>query len=381
MPLHATLIKSALSRQGGIEKYTWKIAEELCNRGLQVTLLTTENPTPPFTHPSLKLISFPIQHSLSVLNVLHFDRACTRYLKAHPTPVIFTLDRHRVQTHHRAGNGVHAAYLEQRAKEEGFWKQLSFSLNPLHRTLLHLEKQTFESPQLRTLFVNSQMVKQQVLHHYRTDPRKIEVVYNGVEWEEMEDPFVHWEEGKKKFTSLLGLDPDAFQFLFLGHNFRRKGLEKLMRALSLLPQEKFQLSVIGKEKELPRFQALAKQLDLSSKIFFFGPQNQTLPFYQLADALVIPSLYDPFANVTLEGLSMGLITLSSIHNGGKEILTAENGKIIPNLDNPEEFADLLKQTLRHRKTPSSAAAIRASVRYLNFSSQLQKISDHILANH
>ena len=45
------------------------------------------------------------------------------------------------------------------------------------------------------------------------------------------------------------------------------------------------------------------------------------PFYQMADALVIPSFYDPFANVTVEALAMGLFVLSSKHNGGPEILT------------------------------------------------------------
>src|SRR5579871_3401543 len=177
MPRKLILIKSRLSQIGGLEKYTWKIAEHFCKLGIDVTLLTSENPTPPFQHPQLSLISFPIHKALSVQKVTAFDQACSAYIRSHPADCVFSLDRNRHQTHLRAGNGVHAAYLQQRAKEEGWWKGMGFRINPLHRTLLRLEKLAFENPQLKALFVNSHMVKEEVLCHYRVDPETIQVVH------------------------------------------------------------------------------------------------------------------------------------------------------------------------------------------------------------
>lgn len=374
-----TLIKSRLNQIGGLEKYTWKIAEAFCKQGIEVTLLTTQLPTPSFDHPLLKLISFPLQCKLSYQNVLHFDRACHTFLQKHPSSLVFSLDRNRFQTHHRAGNGVHAAYLHCRSQEEGLFKKASFWLNPLHRTILKLEKQAFEHPELQVLFTNSYMVKEEVLRYYKTPENKIEVVHNAVEWHQMQKSFDEWEEAKKRQCLSSHLNPETHHLLFVGNNYRRKGLIPLLEALSLLPYEDFHLTIIGKEKNTPFFQQLASYLQLTNKVSFLGPQTNILPFYQMADTLVIPSLYDPFANVTLEALSMGLFVLSSSHNGGKEILTNENGAIIANLKEKEGFAHLLRQTLQLRKTRPRAKLIRDSIEHLDFSHQLNKIVQKTLS--
>ena len=373
-----TLIKNELFRQGGLEKYTWQIAKDFCALDTPVTILTSGNPQPLFSHPLLHIVSLPVRHRLSYLSVLHFDKACHDYLTRHPTPIIFGLDRNRFQTHLRAGNGVHASYLRQRGAEEGVTKKLSFSLNPLHQTILSLEKKAFENPALKVLFTNSEMVRQEVLAHYKTPAHKIRVVHNGVEWEGMHLPFQTWKENKTRILKQFHLDSDAFQFLFVGHNFHRKGLQKLLYALSFMKQERFQLTIVGKDKNLPFFSSLVHQLGLSQKVFFFGQQEQTLPFYQMADCLVIPSLYDPFANVTVEALAMGLFTLSSKCNGGHEILTPEKGDIIKDLNDPADFAKTLKKAMTRPKTAASAEAIRQSVKHLDFSNQLRLITQATL---
>lgn len=357
-----TLIKGELFKQGGLEKYTWQIARDFCRLGRNVTLLTTGNVQAPFNDPLLQIVSFPIDHALSFLNVVHFDRLCADYLKQHPTPIVFSLDRLRFQTHIRAGNGSHAAYLRMRASEEGLAKKLSFALNPLHRAILSLEKKGFEHPGLKILFTNSNMVKQEILSLYNTDPGKIHVVHNGVEWHALQQKFDTWEEQKQ----------EAFQFLFMGHNFKRKGLDKLLYALAQMKNEPFELSVVGHDKNSAAFEQLAKTLGLNVR--FYGPRKDAHIFYQKADCLVIPSLYDPFANVTVEALAFGLFVVSSKTNGGHEILTPENGAILESVDDPISFAKTLKKAMEQKKTAQRALAIRNSVQHLDFSNQLRRIT-------
>ena len=133
------------------------------------------------------------------------------------------------------------------------------------------------------------------------------------------------------------------------------------------------MSVIGKDKQIPYYEQRAKTLGLSAQVHFFGPQQQIRPFYQLADTLVIPSHYDPFANVTVEALAMGLFVVSSKNNGGHEVLEPHTGAVIPSLNDPEAFAATLKSSLKHKKTHTSAAMIRASVRHLDFGKALERI--------
>ncbi|MBS0620164.1 MAG: glycosyltransferase family 4 protein [Verrucomicrobia bacterium] len=365
--MNVTVIKSELYRRGGLEKYTWEIVRALCSKGAKVTLLTTKLDQPPFTDPHLEVISFPVDHLFSAWNVLHFDRLCRDYLKAHPTPIIFGLDRTRDQTHYRAGNGSHAAYLKRRKENEGALKGISFACNPLHRLLLAIEKEAFESPNLEILFTNSAMVKDEILSTYATDPQKIHVVHNGVEWKAMQAPFEAWQ-------------PQAgpHEFLFIGHNYQRKGLDTLLYALSHIRSEDFHLSVVGKDKRLPHFQKLAADLGLADKVHFYGEQKNIIPFYQRADTLVIPSWYDPFANVTVEALAMGVFVLSSRTNGGHEVLTQDTGAIIPSLHDREGFGKILRGAMEKKKTLESAAKIRQLTADLDFSKQMGQIIDQTL---
>jgi UDP-glucose:(heptosyl)LPS alpha-1,3-glucosyltransferase len=369
-----TLIKSDLHKQGGLEKYTWQIIADFCALEATVTVLTSGNPQPAFSNPRLQMISLPIKHPLSLFNVLHFDQACSNFLKKHPTPIVFSLDRNRFQTHIRAGNGTHAAYLRRRYAEEGLLKGASFVLNPLHQAILFLEKKAFEHPNLKILFTNSEMVKQEILQLYKTDPEKIRVVHNGVEWAAMQGAFDAWETEKQKKLCELKLNPFTFQFLFIGHNFHRKGLEKLLNAFSLIKNEDFQLSIIGKDKNISYFSQLAQRLGLKKKVFFFGPQKEIFPFYQMADCTVIPSIYDPFANVTVESLAMGVPVISSRSNGGHEILTTENGSVIESLNDASSFSQVLKSALACPKTQNSSQRIRQSVKHLDFSHQIRLIT-------
>jgi UDP-glucose:(heptosyl)LPS alpha-1,3-glucosyltransferase len=373
--LAVTLIKAELFKQGGLEKYTWEIAHDFCAQGCDVTVLTSGSVQAPFSNSQLNIVAFPIHHIFSFSNVVHFDKACAQYLAKNPSPIIFGLDRNSFQTHLRAGNGAHAAYLSHRSKKEGFAKRLSFAVNPLHRSILSLEKKGFEHPELKILFTNSFMVKQEILNFYCTDPNKIQVVHNGVEWHAMQYSFDQWESQKERTLKDLKLDPGAFHFIFIGHNFLRKGLDKLLFALALIKNEHFQLSVIGKDKNASYFEALVHRLGLTRKVFFFGAQKQTARFYQMADCLVIPSLYDPFANVTVEALAMGLFTISSKGNGGHEILNPENGIVVESVEDSISFSQTLEAALAFRKTASSAYKIRQTVKHLDFPNQLRCITE------
>jgi UDP-glucose:(heptosyl)LPS alpha-1,3-glucosyltransferase len=378
MPLPAvTLLKSEIARKGGLEKYTWQIALAFQKLGAEVTLLTTgpKIPSPPGIH----LVYLSDKYPLSVWNVYAFDRACAAYLKAHPTPIVFGLDRNRFQTHIRAGNGSHAGYLEHRAATEGWMKGASFRINPLHRLLLNIEKESFEHPDLRVLFTNSHMVRNEILSRYTVASEKVQVVHNGVEWDQMQSDFDRWEIQRPAITRALRLDPDAHHLLFIGHNYQRKGLAELLHGLAHLNNPDVHLNIVGKDKHSACYEHLAVKLGLQKQVRFFGANPQILPFYQLADTLVIPSHYDPFANVTVEALAMGLFVVSSKTNGGHEVLTPEAGTVISNLNAPESIAESLNIALQSRKTPLRAQAIRNSIRHLDFKHVLTRLTAQVFS--
>lgn len=356
-------LKRELNALGGLEKAAKFLLEGFASKGFNVHLLTTSK-----KYPNVSLHVIDKKKGFSFQKISHFDRSCNNHLINEKYNAVFGLDRNSFQTHIRAGNGCHKAYIQNRLKSD---KPFLSSLNPLHRILLSIEKKSFENPRLRTLFTNSQMVKNEILSNYRIDEKKIYVVHNGVEWSQYEKPFKQSLEDRP--FEKLGLDPNAHQLLFIGHNFKRKGLEVLLKGLSYFSNSSFQLSVVGNDKNSNYFKRLTHKLHLEKKVLFFGAQKNTELFYQCADSLMIPSFYDPFANVTVEGLAMGLFVFTSKTNGGSEVLTKETGIVIDNLLSLEEMIEQLKIVFLHRKTKQNAQKIRNSIKHLDFSLQLDKI--------
>jgi UDP-glucose:(heptosyl)LPS alpha-1,3-glucosyltransferase len=364
---HVVLLKSRSGGQGGLEKYASRIARAFVEKGAKVSILTTgdalQSEIPVF---STKTIPWP-----AFVRMEQFDSFVQSWLKKNKADLVFGMDRNRFQTHFRAGNGVHAAYLESRILTEGRLKALLCQCNPLHLKILELEKAAFENPALQKLFTNSHMVRNQVLERYNTDPKKVQVIHNGVEWHEMEADFDNWPQGKTRALQKFNLNPNYFHLLFIGNGYLRKGLDRLLLALSQLKMREFHLSVIGKDNQMDLFRAKAVQLGLKDHVQFFGPSQEIRLFYQLADALIIPSFYDPFANVTVEALAMGLFVVSSKHNGGHEILTPQNGAVIEDLLSTDAMVDALQRAIQHKKNLVQARLIRESVKHLDFSHQLK----------
>jgi UDP-glucose:(heptosyl)LPS alpha-1,3-glucosyltransferase len=371
--LKVTLLKDRIGRQGGgLEKYARRLAEAFAAKGHDVTILTMGSANT-ISLPTCQIVSLGSPNILGVANLWQFDRRCRQWLANTPQDIIFGLERTTHHTHYRAGNGVHAAYLERRKKTDGFLKGLSFAVNPLHRTILNYERTAFEDPDLRVLFTNSHMVKQEVLSYYNIAPEKVSVVHNGVEWQEWAKPFHAWPEQRQHILQALKLDPHHFHLLFVGHGFRRKGLPQLLQGIATLGRRDIHLSIIGKDKETRHFLELAHRLGLTDRVTFFGPREDVIAFYQAADALAIPSTYDPFANVTLEALAMGLFVVSSKDNGGHEVLTPTSGTIIDSVDSPDAIAASLSLALKHPKSLLSAQAIRETAQPYDFASQLNAL--------
>ncbi len=371
MEKNIVLLKSNFHKKGGLEKYAWRTAKAFAAKGMHVDILTTGKKE---EFPSDDQIVFhPLQTCRwpGFRRIEQYDHFCTQWTEQNHSPLIFGMDRNRMQTHLRAGNGTHISYLHHRALFEGFWKRATIPFNPLHKTILQIEKESFENPRLQKLIANSFMVKEEILRYYAVDEKKISVIHNGVEWHENENDFSLWFSQKKRVAQKLQLDPNLFHFLFIGHGYLRKGLTPLLHALSRLPTRDFHLSVIGKEKKIKEFLSLTHKLHLEKNVSFFGPLEEILPFYQLADCLVIPSFYDPFANVTVEALAMGIFVVSSKTNGGHEILSSSNGTIIENILDPDAMKESLLCAMNHPKTKESAEKIRLSIRHLDFSKQLE----------
>jgi glycosyltransferase involved in cell wall biosynthesis len=77
-----------------------------------------------------------------------------------------------------------------------------------------------------------------------------------------------------------------------------------------------------------------------NKIFFTGFLNEEIvkKLYRVADVFVIPSLYEPFGIVALEGMASKVPVVASGVGGLAEIITHDKTGVLVYPDNPESLA-------------------------------------------
>ena len=369
LPRKIAILKSRVHCQGGLERYAIHVANGFAEEGHQPIILSTSEKPKAITmklHPNVKILELGSRFRWNFIATLQFRKWVNTWLKSNEVDLVFGLDRNGCEAIHRAGNGSHRAFLNlKKSMSNSIWSHL-INYNPFHCLVKHIEKNTFESNSLKSLVVNSNLVKDQILSLYSIPNEKIHVVYNGI------DPLVS-EPYFNNFNTHPITNSNSHKFIFIGNGYRRKGLDHILKALSQTPGN-WSLKVLGSDSSIDAYINLAKQLKIYEKVQFLGSQSNLWPFYAESDTCLIGSLYDPFANVTLEALSMGLNVISSKYNGGCEILPEECRIYDPAMAN--SLNPLLEEVMRTgKKTKKRALCFREySLNYL-LSNQIKKIID------
>lgn len=123
---------------------------------------------------------------------------------------------------------------------------------------------------------------------------------------------------------------NPLRILFLGNVIERKGLHTLLQALFLLPPSSFILDVVGSLTAEPAYakkiQNFIAENHLSSFVLLHGSLNHQPLIEKLQNAhlLVVPSSYEGFGIVYLEGMCFGLPAIGTTAGAAGEII--EHGK-------------------------------------------------------
>lgn len=228
----------------------------------------------------------------------------------------------------RAGDGVHKCWLDHRSRILSEVESRRIKNDRFHRYVMQAEREMFEHSNLKAVICNSEMVKKEIVHEFNTNESKIHVIYNCVNLDKFNPNLRH--EYRNATRSGFNIPEEATAMLFIGSGFERKGLEASIRAVA---QTNANLVVVGQDKQQKKYYNLAEQLGCSGRVHFAGVQNNPQAFYGAVDGLILPTLYDPFPNVTLEAMASGLGVITSNTCGTAEIISnGQNGYVCDALD-------------------------------------------------
>ncbi len=96
--------------------------------------------------------------------------------------------------------------------------------------------------------------------------------------------------------------------IFVGRIFLEKGVDYLLKAVALIKEVPFKVSIIGEGWDLNRCRELAHDLNIDDRVEFTGylPREEIDSFYRRCRLLVFPSVWpEPFGMVGLEAYSFG----------------------------------------------------------------------------
>lgn len=262
---------------------------------------------------------------------------------------------------YRAGDGVHATWLDLRANA---WDRLS----PWHRYTLAAEAEMFRHPGLRAVICNSRMVRDDIAHRFSVADEKLQVIYSGVDLDAFH-PRLRAEQGRalREKTGVAATTP---VILFVGSGYRRKGVPTLLRALARMRRGDALLWVVGRDKDETLMRKLAQTLGVDQRVLFLGAQTEVKPFYGAADVFALPTLYDPFPNAALEALACGLPLVTTTTCGAAELVTADNGAVVGAGD-ATILAENLDLLCDH--APAMRDAARASVAHLDLAAMAARL--------
>lgn len=147
---------------------------------------------------------------------------------------------------------------------------------------------------------------------------------------------------------------NELRILFLGNVIYRKGLHTLLIAMS---RQRLAVSVdvIGGLKAEPKY---AKEIQkfvmvngLSSKVKFHGAlDNEPLiEMYKQSHVMVVPSSYEGFGIVYLEGMGFGLPAIGTTAGAASEIITHGKDGYLIEPDNKETLSHILNELATNRE--------------------------------
>ena len=170
------------------------------------------------------------------------------------------------------------------------------------------------------LITVSKRMREQLIGRFGTNPRKVRVVYNGVDAARFEardldgKSYAQIKRGKKVV-------------LFLGRLTSQKGPVQFIHAAKrvLEKTKDVQFVIAGTGDMLPLLINLTIQLGISGSFTFLGYINEEEQkrIYAVADVYVMPSVSEPFGITALEAMAAGTPVILSRSSGvGEAVKTA-----------------------------------------------------------
>lgn len=216
-----------------------------------------------------------------------------------------------IDAHYFYPDGVAAAMLGKYFRKPVVISALGSDINLILQDRIARRMMLWAAQQSASMITVCEALKTRMVA-FGMDASKITPLRNGVDL----DLFRPVDRGETR--NRLGMD--RFTLLSVGHLTELKGHHHIIAALADLPG--VCLMIAGSGPDRKKLEAGAKHAGVADRVSFLGPlpQESLREYYGAADALVLASSREGWANVLLEAMACGIPAVASNVGGTAEVV-------------------------------------------------------------
>lgn len=232
-----------------------------------------------------------------------------------------------------------------------------YRLTPRARSSMAMEKAVFGQEAHARILMISQPQVAIYQRYYTTDTPRFYMLPPGIRRERIMPE--NYSQRRLELRKRYELKPDERLLMMVGSDFRRKGLDRAIRALAALPAEQrllHRLWVAGQDKAEP-FEQLAKELGVSEQVRILGGRDDVSELLWAADMLLHPAYSENTGTALLEGMVAGLPVIATATCGYAHYIDDYRmGEVLPDEADADFFAAAIQRQLQ---TPREEWVARA----------------------
>lgn len=376
-------IRTLAPRTPGQQRYLHRLGAWLAERGHEVVLTTAR-------HTAEQVVDVPTPPGVRFEVLPGRDpRAVARRLEALGLDVLLANPERARHLRRVRPNLLRSAYgTEQyRQKLRSFRAPVGRALrqlwrrNPWLRRQQRWERAFYEDRDPAPLVIaQSEYMRGQILESYAISGDRVRVVVNAVDPGEF-SPDLRAERrgrasgGEAGLRGRLGLADDTTCLLFVGHNYRLKGLWQVLEHVANVRSRGHDVHLLvagrgtGRRQRAEAERRIAR-LGLVAHVSRLGPVEHPAELYDAADVLIHLTWHDSFGFVVLEAMACGLAVITTPWAGAHELVQpGRTGFVVDPADGPavdEAIEQLCDPTQAHAFGLASATIAREHAEPRNF---------------
>ncbi|SFB98478.1 Glycosyltransferase involved in cell wall bisynthesis [Flexibacter flexilis DSM 6793] len=162
---------------------------------------------------------------------------------------------------------------------------------------------------------------------------RIYIIPNGVP-----DIIPRTKAEQQQIRRSINIADDDFIIIFVGRLQYPKSVHTLVDAMSLITDNKLKCILVGDGNLRNELELQVEKLLLSDRVFFLGKQDQPDAYIDIANVLVLPSVFEGQPLVLLEAFRAGLPVITTELDTLKEVVTERYNGLFFEPENPQELA-------------------------------------------